>query len=331
MKSLIKITFLSFMFVGIISAQQEQQQTFDNNEILKEIADNACQCIDSLHTSNKPYKVLMQEISDCIDKEVMSFQIIDQTNKIMLPEENNKEASNDSLPEKMEINIVLAEKGTKQYDKYYRRLENYLMENCPSLKKKVAANDELERFGVSQNPEAYKYYVKAIDYGDAKEYKKAIKYYKKALKIDPDFPFAWDNLGLVYRKTEQYDKALEAYAKSMELMPGNRTPIMNSAVVYTYKKEWDKAIQMYKKLVEIDESDPEIYYGIAQVYAHKKELEKALDNMCKAYNLYLQQESPYRSDAEKFISYVYYLMKEEGKEDKFYEILKKNNIKAQKE
>ena len=48
--------------------------------------------------------------------------------------------------------------------------------------------------------------------------------------------------------------------------------------------------------------------------------------MCKAYNLYIQQKSPYRADAEKVINIIYYEMKKQGKEEKFNEILKANNI-----
>ncbi|KUJ52283.1 hypothetical protein [Chryseobacterium sp. JAH] len=74
-------------------------------------------------------------------------------------------------------------------------------------------------------------------------------------------------------------------------------------------------------------NDAEVYYGIGQVYYdHLKDNEKALDYIAKAYTIYTTQKSPYRSDAEAIIGYVYKKMKDEGKTDKFKEILKKNNI-----
>jgi len=63
-------------------------------------------------------------------------------------------------------------------------------------------------------------------------------------------------------------------------------------------------------------------------YNNKKDWENALDNMCKAYNLYVAQKSPYRSDAEKLISLIHGQMKKENKEDKFNKILKDNNIRS---
>lgn len=48
--------------------------------------------------------------------------------------------------------------------------------------------------------------------------------------------------------------------------------------------------------------------------------------MCKAYVIYTQQKSPYRTDAEKVIAYIYSEMKKQNKTDKFNEVLKANNI-----
>jgi hypothetical protein len=50
--------------------------------------------------------------------------------------------------------------------------------------------------------------------------------------------------------------------------------------------------------------------------------------MCKAYNLYIENKSPYRSDAEKVINLIYSQMKKENKEEDFYRVLKENKIKG---
>ena len=52
--------------------------------------------------------------------------------------------------------------------------------------------------------------------------------------------------------------------------------------------------------------------------------------MCKAYNIYKENKSPYRSDAEYFINTIFELMKEQNKEDRFNEILKSHNIEFNK-
>ena len=201
------------------------------------------------------------------------------------------------------------------------------MENCISLNEKIKNNEEQSNKSFSKNQKAIDLYSKGTDELKKDNFKKAIEYFEKALKIDPEFVFAWDNLGVSYRNLDNYDKAIESYEKSLEIDPKGITPLQNIAVVYQYKKEYQKAIISYQKLAEIDSNNPEIYYGIGQIYAlYLNDYEKGLDNMCKAYNMYIEQKSPYRTDAEKVINLIYSEMKKQGKEDNFNEILKSNNI-----
>ena len=104
-------------------------------------------------------------------------------------------------------------------------------------------------------------------------------------------------------------------------------PLQNIAIVYEYKKEYDKALKTYERLAKLDKNNPETFYGIGRMYIlGKNDFENGLDNLCKAYNLYIEQKSAFRADAEKVIQFIYEEMKKQGKEDKFKEILKKNNI-----
>ncbi|MFC4739946.1 tetratricopeptide repeat protein [Flavobacterium ponti] len=177
--------------------------------------------------------------------------------------------------------------------------------------------------------EALVQYDLGIDESKKENYEEAIKYYKKAIKIDPNFAFAYDNIGISYRKLGNYKEAINYYEKSLKIDPNGITPLQNIAVAYQYTKEYDKSIKTYKKLAEIDPQNPEVFYGIGHVYtSYLKEYEKGLDYLCKAYNIYVEQNSPYRSDAETLIQMIYSEMNKAGNKDKFLEILEKNNIKT---
>lgn len=107
-------------------------------------------------------------------------------------------------------------------------------------------------------------------------------------------------------------------------------PLQNLAIAYQYKKDYPKAIEAYKKLFSLNRNNPEVYYGIGIIYAYYLvDNELALTNLCKAYNLYIEQKSPYRTDAEKVINYIASEMKKQGKTKRFKEILKENNIQAE--
>ncbi|HRZ96983.1 MAG TPA: tetratricopeptide repeat protein [Paludibacter sp.] len=172
-----------------------------------------------------------------------------------------------------------------------------------------------------------KLYSKGINQSEKQNYQKAITYFQKAINIDSLFAFAWDNMGLCYRKLDKFDEAIYAYNRSLELDPLGIMPLQNIAVAYKYKKEYEKALTAYKTLADIDSKNPEVYYGIGLIYAFDlKELEKGLENICKAYVLYIEQKSPYRTDAEKIITMIYSEMNKQGKESSFDDILKNNNI-----
>lgn len=315
-----KNLFLLFFSLSFICNAQTKDK-IDTKKLFKELTDQACSCIDSIPTYNRIKDSITANISSCIDDKVGAYQLGQKF--------ANMDLSNPT-GEKKEINVTLnLNKNSQEYKDIYYEMEKYLMDNCPVLKDKIAANNLVNNNSMSSNQEALDLYNLAIDETKKENYKGAIEYYKKAVKIDPKFAFAYDNMGICYRRLEQYDLALESYEKSLKIDPNGLMPLQNIAVVYSYKKEYQKAVKTYEKIATIDPNNPEVFYGIGQLYAlHLNDTEKGLDNMCKAYKLYVEQKSPYRTDAEKLIQMIYADMKKNGNEAKFNEILKANNLNS---
>lgn len=317
---LILVLFLA----GLKTVQSQETSKIDTKALLKELADGACKCIDSISTTNREKDSVTADIHSCIADKVGAYQMAEKFSNLDL-----SKASEDSQGNK-NINIDMNfDQNSREFKETYYNLERYLMENCKALKETIAANDKENENSVSKNKEALKYYELAIEESKKENYQGAIDYYKKAVKIDPNFAFAYDNMGICYRRLEKYDLAIEAYEKSLKIDPKGLMPLQNIAVVYSYKKDYKKAVETYEKLAELDVNNPEVYYGIGQMYAmHLDNQEKALENMCKAYNIYVAQKSPYRTDAEKIIQMIYAKMKKDGKEASFDKILEANNISS---
>lgn len=303
-------------------SQVKDSLDIKTNALLDELSENACKCIDSISVFNKPQKLIAEEVGACIDKYAITYQM---GVKLLSIDLNNLEDT------KSKVNIGIATDGkSNEYKKYYFELERNLVANCSSIKDKVVAENRRHFNSVSENEKSLEYYNKGQIESEKKEYAKAIAYYKKAVKIDEDFAFAWDNIGICNRYLGNYDEAIKAYEKSISINPYGLMPLQNLAIVFSYKKEYDKAISTYERLARIDDQNPEVFYGIGQVcYQYTKEYEKALNNMCIAYNLYVEQKSAYRSDAEKVINLIYAEFKKENKETRFYEILKENKLNLQ--
>lgn len=321
--------FVLFSIPTTLLAQEDSTTTDMKsvaNKLLKELSQNACKCIDSIDTFDKPKKIISKDIHSCIDKQMMAYQLGKQLSEINLEDDIKKGKES----EKKQVNInINVNPESDSYKKNYYEMEKYLMSNCPEIKNKIAVNDQVGEKSLSSNSEAMRFYNLALDETKLGNYEKAINYYKKAVVFDKEFAFAYDNMGICYRRLNDYDKAIEAYEKSLEIDPNGLMPLQNIGIAYIFKKQYKKAVKSYEKLAKIDSENPEVYYGLGNVYAvHLGEYEKGLENLCIAYKIYIAEKSPYRSDAEKLIQYIYGEMKNQGKEDKFNQILKEHNISS---
>ncbi|CAN5872270.1 hypothetical protein BH11BAC4_BH11BAC4_04670 [soil metagenome] len=313
--------FLAGSFALHAYCQEKEKST--KEKVLEELAENSCKCIDSISVYNKSKEQVAKDVNRCIDEQAVAYQMASKMSNI---DELAKAAvENDG---KKEIRIAIdMDKNSNEYKEYYYDMERYLMFNCKAVKAKIATDEKQSARSMSKDPDALSFYSRGVEQTDRENFKDALPFFEKAVKIDPGFAFAWDNLGVCYRKLGDYDKALDAYKRSLEIDPKGMLPLQNIAIVYQFKKEYREAIRTYERLAEIDPKNPEIYYGIGHVYtAYLNEYEKGLDNMCKAYNLYVELKSPYRTDAEKVMQLIYAEMKKQGKEERFNEILKEYNI-----
>lgn len=309
------IVLLSILFCSFVSAQNKST----NEKLTEEISENACKCVDSIALFDRDKTDVIKDIHNCIDKHTLELQL-----GTLLA---NVEKKTDKADKKKQININLdTNKNSEQYKDSYNTIERYMMMNCASLKKAVnIAESKSEK--LSENENAIEFYNKAIFSSEKEDWNEAIKNYENAVKEDPAFTYAWDNLGICYRRVGNYDKALAAYKKSLEVDPKGKMALQNIPVVYSYKKEYQKAIDAYRELDMVYPNDPEVYYGMGNIYFNGlKDDEKGLDYISKAYKIYNQQKSPYRTDAETIMSLIYKKMKQENKIDKFKEILKNNKI-----
>ena len=321
-----KIILLAVWSLVLISVSGQTKQPPSEMEIIKDISDNACKCIDSISTQNKDRNDISKEISKCIDKRVVVYQMSSKWAEF--------ESSTINDPQqKKEVTIRLSDDPQSvEYQRYYRRIERYLMDSCQVLKNITIKQDNKEsENSISSNPKAKEEYDKGINYFKTNNYKKALPYFKKAVSYDENFAFAWDNLGVCYSNLGDYDKAIAAYQKSLSLDPEGITPLINIPVVYQRQKDYDKAIEAYKNLQKAYPDNPEGFYGAGITFLSQDKDEEALDEMCQAYHLYIEEKSPYRTDAERLIQMIYNRAKDKDQVKKYDKILQKYRISKVKE
>lgn len=284
---------IKFIFICVVTIGYGQEK---NEEQLMAVATEACECIATIETASETKN---KSVKNCISKSIENIKV----------EEGNS--------------------GTAKSPISYNALESFLVQHCNSLKELAFTENKKFKYASSDNVLAQLAYDDGMEYINDGDLENAIIKFKKAVKIDPKFAFAWDNLGISYRKNKQYDKAIEAYLKSLEIYPEGRLPLLNIAIVYNLSKQYDNAITYYNKFIDIYTDDPEGYYGLGLILYTQDQEEAGLDHLIRAYTIYTAQDSPYRADAAKKIGYMYKDLKNQDKLEVFNKVADKYNLKVQ--
>ncbi|PZP50742.1 MAG: hypothetical protein DI598_04870 [Pseudopedobacter saltans] len=296
------------------------------NEVRRSFAQAACKCMDSIEFSTKSKEDVHAAVVDCIKKQVQPYQLVSTLSNIDTTKNYTINANG-----KKTINVSFdMDENSQQNKTYYYDLEKYLLDSCDIMRKLLSSNNALRSHSISKDPKALEQYNAGQVEMEKSNNEIAIIYFKDAVAIDSNFTFAWDNLGICYRKSGKFADAVNAYEHSLRIDSSSLTPLQNIAVAYQYLKKFDEAANAYERIQRLDSTNPEGYYGLGRMYTIEPiDYPKALNNMCKAYNLYIEQKSAFQNDAVQIIRLVYQKMKEEGKENEFKEILSKNHIKTQ--
>ena len=95
-----------------------------------------------------------------------------------------------------------------------------------------------------------------IAYHQLQDLDNAEKYYKRAVKLNPKYPEAINNLGTVYYAKKSYRRAINQYKKALRLRPDSASVLSNLGTAYFARKQYQDAMKAYEQAVAID---PEIF------------------------------------------------------------------------
>lgn len=109
-------------------------------------------------------------------------------------------------------------------------------------------------------PEAEKNAVLAnktgIAYHQLQDLNNAEKYYRRAIKLKPNYPEAINNLGTVYYAKKSYRRAVNQYKNALRIAPTSASVMSNLGTAYFARKQYDEAMKAYEQAVA---SDPDIF------------------------------------------------------------------------
>ena len=130
----------------------------------------------------------------------------------------------------------------------------------------------------------------------------ALKYYEKAVKVDPQYADAENNVGTIWYQRKKYEKAIKAYEKAIKIRAD--MPVLYSNLGYAYfgDKKYEQAIGSFRQALALDpqlfehngsrsgsvlqdrsvEDRGRFYYLLAKSYAQAGDLEKCIHYLRKA-------------------------------------------------
>ena len=132
------------------------------------------------------------------------------------------------------------------------------------------------------------YYKRGNDKYDAEDYKGALKDYKKAIKINPQYSDAYNNRGNVKLDLNLYKEAIKDYTKAIEFSPQYGDAYYNRGLAKENLKDFKGAIKDYTKAIEFfpkGEDAGDAYYGRGYAKKMLKDFEGAIKDYTKATKL----------------------------------------------
>lgn len=157
----------------------------------------------------------------------------------------------------------------------------------------------------SKVTKAKELYNAGLDAEEAGDLQPARDLFQQALKADPKYCDAMDNLGLMYRRAGMLDEAIGWYRKSLQLQSKNGTARMNLAAALRMKNDLPAAATEYAALIKVLPDDPEGHFGAGAVALDQGKPAEAIAPLKEAERLYVAEGSPYVPDARTLLARAY--------------------------
>jgi superkiller protein 3 len=92
----------------------------------------------------------------------------------------------------------------------------------------------------------------------------AIENYRIAIRLNPDYAYAFNNLGNALAARGQWEEAARSYRRAVQLMPTYSTALNNLGVALAAQGKYDESIQSYRKAMQFNpkNSGPYLNLGI---------------------------------------------------------------------
>jgi len=156
-----------------------------------------------------------------------------------------------------------------------------------------------------------------IAYHQMLDLNSAKKWYEKALKLDPKYSEAINNLGTVYYAKKSYRRSIGYYKRALRISPDSASIHSNLGTAYFARKKYKQAAEEYDIAVKLDpevfehrstqgillqersvEERAKFHFYLAKTYAKSGATDRALQYMRKAIEEGFKEKEKFQQDAD---------------------------------
>ncbi|MEG4350548.1 tetratricopeptide repeat protein [Microcoleus sp. LAD1_D3] len=126
------------------------------------------------------------------------------------------------------------------------------------------------------------------------KFDRAIEYYSRAIKLNPNLATAYHNLGEMLVGQKRWDEAIANYRQAIEINPDSFESYHSLGKTWAERGECDRAIACYRKSLELNPNYARAYLSLGNIFMQKREFDAAIkcyrqtlefnDNSYWAYN-----------------------------------------------
>jgi Tfp pilus assembly protein PilF len=92
----------------------------------------------------------------------------------------------------------------------------------------------------------------------------AIKQYAEVVRLRPDSPEAYNNLGVAQKRKGELNNAVASFSRALALKPDHSAALSNRGWVFAEQNKWREARRDFEHALKVDPADDGALYGLSQ-------------------------------------------------------------------
>ena len=101
---------------------------------------------------------------------------------------------------------------------------------------------------------------------DSRKFGESVAAYRTALKLQPHFPIAWNNLGNSLRMLGEVEQAEVCFVRALEQQPGYLSALKNRGTLWVWSGEVERGLQWYEEGLRVDPNHAELHRNLGVIH-----------------------------------------------------------------